>query len=739
MNDEFITGIHPNNQVVAENPPRFTWHMKEEFVPYTVEISQDEKFEKNVTTYANLSYNFFVPDITFDEGTYHWRVNSSKEIYTFNIDEDELKNPVPKPENRFKKADNSHPRLWLNQEKIAAFKNNLNLDSNFSQFDEFYQNSVLNRVDLGFPSEPSRYPQDIRVVDLWRENYMTCQVALCYIRSLSIAGMLKQDNDLIQKAKSALIEIADWDYHLETGSTTRLYNDECAYRVGQALAYGYDWLYNELTNEEREIILNALYTRTKEVADYAIIQTKIHNFPYDSHAIRSLSMMIIPCCIAMLDFDKNDTKHKDAIKWLNYAIDYISTLYTPWGGADGGWAEGPAYWTTGTAFVTEAIHYVKNYLDINLFKRPFFQKTGDFIYHTNPPHTYFASFCDQSNQGDKPGPKTAFNMRLFAGITRNGHYKWYFDEVMKRSSMAPEHFSDKGWWDLYYDDMVFHHDFGKVAEKIPFSGTTVKHFTDVGWVAVNKNMAGPENHLFLLTKSSPYGSLSHSHADQNSFVLFAYGQPLIINSGHYVGYGTKMHLNWRKQTKSANTILIDGLGQYAGFDFDQHHQARNSTKDVQNITAGENKVKQLAAIGHVENVEINDERVIITMDATQAYKENVPYLEKYIRKVEYREDDVIAIVDEVALSQDGQITSLLHALKPFSIGHENFKLQVENIELLGRVSASSGIEKITQTDVFDGVSDDELVGLDKQYHLEIKTQKAMKHVITMELTVVKQN
>lgn len=735
MNDQFTTAISPNEIPVYENPPRFTWPMAEAFAPYVLEISQDASFGENTIRITDIPYNFYVLDKTLEPRKYFWRVNSHSKVNTFELEIDLPESPVPKASTRYTKATNDHPRLWLNPDKIKKFRKKLD-NEDFANFAAFYKNSVLNRIEEGFPKEPKRYPEDKRVVDLWRGNYMTCQVAMCYIRSLSIAGVILEDDAIIEKAKAALLELAAWDWRLETGSTTRLYNDECCYRVGYGLAYGYDWLYEYLTLDERDIVFNALYMRTKEVAEYAIIETKIHNFPYDSHAVRSLSMMIIPCTIAMLDLDSDDQRHKDAQQWLNYAIDYLSTIYTPWGGVDGGWAEGPAYWTTGMAFVTEAINFVKNYLDINLFERAFFQKTGDFILNVNPPDTYYASFCDQSNQGDKPGPKTAFNMRLFAGITGNGHYQWYFNRIMERSSMAPQHFSDKGWWDLYYDDMVFNHDYGTVSEEKPQPDIQVKHFRDVGWVAINKNMADFKEHIFLLMKSSPYGSLSHSHADQNAFVLFAFGQPLIINSGYYIGYGTQMHLNWRKQTKSANTILIDGLGQYAGPDYEGHHLARQASIDIQNITAGENKVKQLSAKGEVVDVKRTKNAVEITADATAAYLPNVPYLRNYTRKIHWQADDTIVIEDRIILKQPGKVSVLLHALNAFDLGEDDtFTLVVEDVLLKGKTSSNSKIASITQSDEFSGVDKKEIEGLDKQYHLAIHTQWAVEHEITTTLQI----
>ena len=726
--NQFTTGLSPSVGGIYENPPRFTWPMKEDFSLYVLEIANDKDFSNIITKINDIPYNFYTPDAPLEPGNYFWRTNSETSPKGFVIEEGLAKTPLPNRQDRFKNAKNTRPRLWLDSAKIEAYRKDIEKNEAFGAF---YTNSVLPRIKDGFPKEPERYPNDIRVTSLWRKNYMACQQVLCYIRSLSVAGVVKQDNDIIDMAKKALLELAAWDYNLETSSNTRLYNDECAYRVGYALAYGFDWLYSYLSEDERKNVRTSLFERTREVAEYAIIDKKIHNMPYDSHAIRSLSMLMIPCCISLLDFEVDDAKHKDAQRWLNYSLEYISALYTPWGGIDGGWAEGPLYWTTGQAFMTEALGFVKNYLGYDFFLRPFFKATGDYPLYCNPPNTYRASFGDQSNLGQKPSPKTAFNMRIFAGNTNNGNYQWYFNKVMEYSEMAPEHFTDKGWWDLYYDDLVYKHDYPPVQEVLPKAGTIVKHFRDIGWVSINKNMADFDNHVFFLMKSSPYGSLSHSQADQNTFCLFAYNQPLVIVSGYYGGYASQLHLNWRKQTKSSNAILIDGLGQYAGLDYEAAKKAR---AEAQDITAGEEKLHQFAAKGKIVSVEETSEHVLIVADATDAYKKNVPYLNSYVRKVCWYEHEKIKIVDYVALSQKGQVTVLFHGLKPFEIsGSEGFSLKIEDVLLEGVVASSSGIKTITQSDKFDGVPEEDYKDLERSYHISIETSECSDHEIVTEL------
>lgn len=320
--------------------------------------------------------------------------------------------------------------------------------------------------------------------------------------------------------------------------------------------------------------------------------------------------------------------------------------------------------------------------------------------------TYRASFCDQSNLGDYPGHKVAFNIRQFAGVTGNADYQWYYEKVMEREPEISQEFYNKGWWDFYFDDMVYRYDCRDCRTDRQDGLRQTAWFKDVGWVAVNRDLKDFDEHIFFLTKSSPYGSVSHSHGDQNTFVLFAFGEPLVIQSGYYVGFNSSMHRNWRRQTKSQNTILIDGRGQYAGMD----------------------KVKQLQASGCVEAVEEKKDLVYIRENATKAYQEEVPYLKNYTREIYFVHETCFVMVDTVETGAESSVDWLLHSLVPFEIRGENFYIRRQKAELEGRlVYCSSGVETISQTDGFEGVDPAELEGLEKQYHLDVRTRKAARH------------
>lgn len=706
----------PDRQTdIGENPPRFTWMPAcLEGGMYELQISETPDFAPEATrTYTQIPYNLFTPDQPLAPGSYYWRYllideqgerSGWSEARDFTVADGLPSTPLPSRAERYSSVSPAHPRLWLQAEELPAFREAIRRDPDSTGWKEFLQHSALPWAERELIPEPSPYPDNKRVAVLWRKMYMDCQEVLYAVRHLAVAGVVLEDEALIAKAREWLLHAAAWNTE---GTTKRDYNDEAAFRVAGALAWGYDWLHGYLTVEERKLVQQALLKRTKQVAFHVIERSRIHHVPYDSHAVRSLSSVLVPCCIALLG------EENEAREWLDYTLEYFSALYTPWGGEDGGWAEGPMYWTTQMAFVTEALNLIFKYTGMNFYERPFFRKTGDFPLYCYSPDTIRASFGDQSSLGDPVNLKTGFNIRQFAGLMGNGHYQWYFERTRELNPDAQKLFYNYGWWDFRFDEMVYRYDFPAVPAQAPADIEPLKWFRDVGWVAMHHRMEEPDEHIMLLAKSSRYGSVSHSHGDQNAFLLHAFGEPLAIKSGYYVAYNSTMHMQWRRATRSKNTILIDGQGQYAGTD----------------------KTKNMAASGKVLEAYSIPGISFTRMDATEAYRENVPYIKRYVREISFIDNAYIVMVDVVDLERPGKLEWLLHTLYPMTLKGQTFLVNGKKAQMEGRfVYSSSGDLALRQHNEFTGVDPKEWEGLPPHWHLHASTEEAASHRIVTLLT-----
>ena len=702
----------PAGGELAENPPRFTWvPVVEDEAQYCLRFSTDPQFaDAKTKTFTRLDLNFFTPDVALEAGEYHWQyavcdadsgapVTEWSVARQFSVAEGLPQTPIPGRQDRYKPADMTHPRLWLSPAKLEGFKRTVASDPATYGWELFYNESVLPWMDREIMAEPAGYPNHKRVAPIWRQTYIDTQELMYAIRHLAVGGKVTDDQAMIDRAKAWLLSASDWD---PAGTTSRSYTDEWAFRVNLALAWGYDWLHDQLSEEEHAKVLAALVARTRETAHHIIHHAKIGLVPFDSHAVRAVSAVLVPASIALLDHEP------EARFWLDYSIEFLGTVYSPWGDRDGGWAEGPHYWMTGMAYLIDAANLLKAFCSYDLYQRPFFQKTGDFPLYTKAPDTRRATFGDDSTMGDLPSLKIGYNLRQYAGVTGNGAYQWYFDEIKRNDPGSEMAFYNWGWWDFRFDEIVYQHDFGQVEATSPSQMPTMRFFKGIGWVAIQHAMDKPDEHIQFVFKASPYGSISHSHGDQNAFCLAAFGEDLAIQSGHYVAFNSTMHQKWRRQTISKNAILINGNGQYAGGD----------------------KQRAMSASGFIVSAETHEDHLYFKGDATAAYQSLTPEVTMATRAVYFVNNQYFVIVDEIDAEQPVDIQWLYHANKPMTLGETTFRYEGERAGLYGKfLWSEAGSPTLSQVTDYPGVDREDFEGLPVSTCLTANFPKAIRHRI----------
>ncbi len=703
---------------VTENPPRFMWiPVVDDDARYALRLSTDPDFSNgNTQVFETLPLNFFTPDTTLEPAQYHWSyatwdgdavASAWSTTRSFTIAEGLAKTPLPSRKTRLEHVALDHPRLWMTNDRLSDFVNAVKADPEYCTWSTFYAKSVLPWMDRDIIREPAGYPDHQRTAPIWRQTYIDLQEVWYAIRHLAIGGRVTGDAAMTARAKEWLLETAGWD---PMGVTSRAYTDEWAYRVCNALAWGYDWLHQDLSEDERAIVRTALFERTRDIAEHAILNAKIHLFPYDSHAVRSVSLVIVPACIALLGDDEND----DARDWLNYSIEFLSTVYSPWGDSDGGWAEGTHYWMMGIAYLIDSANRLKSYIGLDLYKRPFFQNTGDFPLFCKAPNTRRATMGDDSTMGDLPCVKTGLNLRQFAGATGNGAYQWYCDENLRTNPGTEMAFYNWGWWDTNFDELVFQTDFPVVEATPPVSG--LRHFKGIGWVGVQHAMDDPDSHIHFVFKSSQFGSISHSHGDQNSFCMSAFGEDMAIQSGHYVAFNSSMHRTWRRQTRSKNAILINGKGQYAEKD----------------------KSKAMAATGRILAAETHEDHYLIRGDATGAYQSLSPEVIRAEREIYFVRNSYFVIIDKVDAETPVTVDWLLHANNAYDLGKSSFRNTGNKAGFYGQVVWSEGGKpKISQDTGFADVDTADYEGLPVSTVLKAHYPAAKRHRIATLLVPYK--
>jgi hypothetical protein len=150
----------------------------------------------------------------------------------------------------------------------------------------------------------------------------------------------------------------------------------------------------------------------------------------------------------------------------------------------------------------------------------------------------------------------------------------------------------------------------------------------------------------FLMRSSPYGSVSHGHADQNAFVINAFGRSLAIATGYYPWYGSPHHHQWTRATRSVNSILVDGQGQ------------------VQRSSSAQGRITAFVS---------NDGYDYTEGEAGPAYGKK---LKRFRRHVVHVKPGVFVMFDDLEATKPATFQWLLHAYEKIGVEESSRTLRV---------------------------------------------------------------
>jgi hypothetical protein len=504
-----------------------------------------------------------------------------------------------------------------------------------------------------FPAEPVTYgdPEPTKrtsaMADQWRAAQDTCGRIAGIAEAATLCWLVTGEEKYLAKAKGFLLGACAWHFApawptgAVVGATDIYYNDEAHFRLWRKLPLVYDQIRTRLTAAERQRVLAHFQERGDRSVAW-IREAKIEQLrrnslatAAESHPVRFMAMTGLTALALWDDLPQ-------AREWWRFAYVFYRDQFSPWGGGDGGWAEGPPYWR-GT-FEHAAFQDVLLALgDPLAYATPFWRNSPYFgVYNVQPYlHTVFG---DTSNAGRfNLDPTVADYMEHMARALGDGRLLSYAALCTDKRPRP----IDKGLagLDRSYPTTAEFLVRNFIASGRPRPAPAPladlppqRHFADIGWVSLHSALGAPTDDIHVTFKSSPYGSFSHSHADQNAFILNAYGEGLAINSAYREYHRSPFHQQWTWQTKSKNAVIIDGLGQ---------------------------KAQDKSATGRIVRYVASDRFVCTTGDATVAYQTLQPkgQVRRATRDLVFIDRRYVVLRDRVELATPGTLSWLLHAEK----------------------------------------------------------------------------
>lgn len=373
----------------------------------------------------------------------------------------------------------SHPRLFFSESEelllLKKIQNNPHLTNIYD--------SIIESVEKIYREKPvERKVYGRRLLGVSR----TC---LNRITRLSLVYRLTKDQKCLDRAKEELLAAAnfeDWNpsHFLDVGEMTA------------ALAIGYDWLYHDLSEASRKKIRDAIIDKGLKAGegDDLFWVSKTHNWNPVCHGgliLGALAVMEDEPGLAAQIIER-------ALINLPLAIEE----YAP----DGGYQEGPGYWSYGTSFTILLIDALQSALgtDFGLSEIQGFLKTPYYYLHTTGPTGLYYNYSDCGSRGS-----LSPSMFWFADQLKDPSLLFWemkkFDHISQNSRLLPFLFI----WSPEFDT-------------IPKSETT--HWMARGTTPIALLRSDwTEDAIYVGIKGgSPF--TNHAHMDVGSFVIDAGGQ-----------------------------------------------------------------------------------------------------------------------------------------------------------------------------------------------------------------------
>ncbi len=463
------------------------------------------------------------------------------------------------------------------------------------------------------------------------------------------------------------IEAMRWLASLDPlGTTSNEVSDLLNLRIAVTLASAYDILNEKLDTLDRIRTLSVIEDRIQQTFDAFVVDESraLAAYPFNSHGFRhSLGILAISAILA------GETPR--AQSWFNATYPLFAGVGNPWGGDDGGYANGINYGTWDILHNLEYWDALRNITGIDYFSSGWARRASSFLQYIIPPGTPNSGFGDGS-EDFKPFVWSETVRMLFerTRVPEAGYlYSEWSDFLDRISAEAPELEGEFASWTFLLGA-------GAPPAAIDKSADMVKNLPDsaifpsIGWAALHSDLADTDR-FSILFKSSPYGSSSHSHADQNSFIINGRQQRLTIDSGYYDTYKSRHHLAWTTSTVAHNAITFDG-GKGQPWD-------------------------SLDAQGRLESFISCPDHDAVTGDATRAYAGE---LLEAKRTLLYLRPDQLLVHDRLRSEKPRQFEWNIHALNRMeSEGGKGIRLQMPNAGIY--VQQVHGPESIfSQSDEF---------------------------------------
>ena len=642
-------------EAVDITPPGFCWWRAAErgACQYRLVVVRDDKEH-----YASppTPDPIHVPDIVFPAGHYTWRVEAIadggstgavSETRTFSINRNVPEQPWIDPRRLLGNVPSERPRLFFPASQLDEVRKTLTT-TRAGVFE-----GLKRMADAGLKIDPIPEPDYDQIADPAERRlaYSACfhetrKVHDTAMRAMALMYILTGERKYGEHARTLIVDAAGWDPE-GISSIMAPYGDEVGLGLLRVGAEVYDWLFDLFSDDERKRVATMVGAR----ADQMIRQLEKSDYtfkPEGSHNGR-LPGFLLEHAVALAEDPR-------AADWAAYALKIIATNFPHWAGQDGGWAQGVSYGMSYNSRDIMPFHSWHLATGHNIWLKPFYQKLPWFFYYVVSPIGEIKPFGDTEHAPVELSSARTL-LRYYGSRFRDARLSQWGQAADEQERVVP-----------FPGILIEDHPDEISPEALPND----RVFRGVGWGALHSDITRPKDDFMVLFRSSPYGGVSHGHANQNDFAVMKGGRALICTGGErFPHHGTPFHTEYAQQSISHNCILVDGQGAI--------NRDGNRGGEIAGFSTGK-------TFGYVSG------------EAENAYGD---LLDKCRRHLLMIRPSVLILVDDLIAPKPSTFQWLLHAFEKFEID-ENENAVVsrrKGASLTGRLYASTDL-KLSQTDAW---------------------------------------
>lgn len=639
--DEYRITPFPINDVgVKMNPTELLWpsirYWEKRDVLYNVYLSRDPQFRSADTQVSKgQRYCFYNPHKALSPGKWYWKYEivdngniETKGVYSFIVPEDAVLFETPDFEEFKSNIGKGHPRVMTQGNDIDVIRRE-------AVSHPAYQGIVDKAEKI---LEYEIYDGPLGDSDPAVNKRITVQTGkeVGYFNNVLQGYVLTGDKALLDNMLERLEVLLTWPT-----------NDLLGSGVLTALSMSYDILYDELSAEMKQRMLERIEQQMKRALGNwsgSIETRQVENHFWQMEVAGNFSAAL--ATVHDLDIAEDMLEYLYELFFARFPN--LSEKY------DGGWAEGMGYFGVNKSCVVDMAVWMKKLGNVNVFEMPWYRNLPDFYTYFAPVGGQIAGFGDMHDRranGNGEGLSAAF---ILSCETRSPAANYRLVKQLDAPQKRPYNVYDIEPWYQIVNSVKFDESTLEMPGEMPDE----KIFYSTGMAAMHSDIDNVPEGTSVYFRSSPFGAKGHMHANQNCFNIARRGERIFYSTGYYTSFADPHSMTSYRNTRAANTILVNGCGQafgHEGYGFIKRSLAGDGLTYVCGDATAAYKP--------------TTDKQFLSMNAGSGVKETSEYgvgdakLKLFERHLVYLRPDIVVVYDVLESEQDCDWTFLLHTMK----------------------------------------------------------------------------